>query len=212
VPVSGGASLTKGFHTKASLARTACELLGRNGFHGTGLNDLIAASGAPRGSLYYHFPGGKAEMVAAGLEIARADTASLLRNAFAGQKPIQEKVTALFGHLTDSMKDDVDSYGCPVAAVALDNFGGDDGIRTQCESIFATWRNAIESSLLQTDPEQRAAMATMILLTYEGSLVSARVMRNPSVLTEAGRSLANILCSPGERNEVLPGKVSSAPR
>jgi TetR/AcrR family transcriptional regulator, lmrAB and yxaGH operons repressor len=113
-----GASLTKGFHTKASLARTACELLGRNGFHGTGLNELIAFSGAPRGSLYYHFPGGKAEIVAAGLEIARAQTATLLRHAFAGERPLQEKVVTLFGQLVSSMNEDLPSYGCPVAAVA----------------------------------------------------------------------------------------------
>jgi TetR/AcrR family transcriptional regulator, lmrAB and yxaGH operons repressor len=201
--------LTKGSHTKASLARTACELLRRNGFHGTGLNELIAASGAPRGSLYYHFPGGKAQIVAAGLEIARADTARLLRNAFIGEEPVQKKVVALFGQLASLMKEDVVPYGCPVAAVALDDFGGDDAIRTQCESIYATWRNVIESGLLQAQSARRPAM---ILLTYEGALVSARVMRNPSVLTEAGRSLANALCSLGERNEVLPGKVSSTPR
>jgi TetR/AcrR family transcriptional regulator, lmrAB and yxaGH operons repressor len=204
--------LTKGSHTKASLARTACELLRRNGFHGTGLNELIAASGAPRGSLYYHFPGGKAQIVAAGLEIARADTARLLRNAFIGEEPVQKKVVALFGQLASLMKEDVAPYGCPVAAVALDDFGGDDAIRTQCESIYATWRNAIESGLLHAQPARRPEMAAMILLNYEGALVSARVMRNPSVLTEAGRSLANALCSLGERNEVLPGKVSSTPR
>jgi len=194
-----GASLTKGLHTKASLARTACELLGRNGFHGTGLNELIAASGAPRGSLYYHFPGGKAEIVAAGLEIARAHTATLLRDAFAGEKPLQEKVGALFKQLASSVSEDLASYGCPVAAVALDNFGGDGSIRAQCESIFATWRSTIESGLLETYPARKAAMAAMILMTYEGALVSARVTRNPSVFAVAGRSLANILCSLGER-------------
>lgn len=207
-----GASLAKGFHTKASLARVACELLGRNGFHGTGLNELIAASGAPRGSLYYHFPGGKAEIVAAGLEIARAQTATLLRHAFAGERPLQEKVVALFGQLASSMNADLSSYGCPVAAVALDNFGGDDAIRTQCESIYATWRNTIESCLLETHPARRAVMAEMILMTYEGALVSARVTRNPSVLAEAGSSLANILCSLGNRHEILPGQIPSTPR
>ena len=166
--------MVKGFHTKASLARTACELLGRNGFHGTGLNELIAASGAPRGSLYYHFPGGKAEIVAAGLEIARAQTATLLRHAFAGERPLQEKVVTLFGQLVSSMNEDLPSYGCPVAAVALDNFGDDDSIRTQCESIYAT--------------------------------------SNPAVLLEAASSLANILCSPGDRHEILPGQIPSTPR
>lgn len=203
------ASLSKGFHTKASLARTACELLGRNGFHGTGLNELIAASGAPRGSLYYHFPGGKAEIVAAGLEIARAQTATLFRHAFAGERSLQDKVVALFGQLASSMNEDLSSYGCPVAAVALDNFGGDDSIRTQCESIYATWRNTIESGLLETNPTRRMVVAAQVLMTYEGALIGARVTRNPAVLLEAASSLANILCSPEDRHEILPGQIPS---
>ena len=211
-----GAPLTKGFHTKSSLARTACELLGRNGFHGTGLNELIAASGAPRGSLYYHFPGGKAEIVAAGLEIARAYTATLLRDTFAGEKPLQEKVGALFEQLASAMNEDLASYGCPVAAVALDHFGDDDSIRAQCESIFATWQSTIESGLVETYPARKAtmaALASMILMTYEGALISARVTRNPSVLAQAGRSLASILCSLRERpDEVRPSQIPSTPR
>lgn len=167
------ACLTKGFHTKASLARTACELLGRNGFHGTGLNELIAASGAPRGSLYYHFPGGKAEIVAAGLEIARAQTDTLLRHAFDGERPLKEKVLALFA---SSMNEDLPSYGCPVAAVALDNFGGDDWIRTQCESIYATWRNTIASGLLEPNSTRRTLVAALILMTYQGALISVRLI------------------------------------
>lgn len=189
------ACLTKGFHTKASLARTACELLGRNGFHGTGLNELIAASGAPRGSLYYHFPGGKAEIVAAGLEIARAQTATLLRHAFAGERPLEEKVLALFA---SSMNEDLPSYGCPVAAVALDNFGGDDRIRTQCESIYATWRNTIASGLVEPNSTRRTLVAALILMTYQGALISVRLTRNPAVLLEAASSLANLLCSRGD--------------
>ena len=114
------------------------------------------------------------------------------------------------------MNEDFASYGCPVAAVALDNFGDDDSIRRQCESIFATWQSTIESGLLETYPARKAAMAalaSMILMTYEGALLSARVTRNPSVLAEAGCSLASILCSLRERpDEIRPGQIPSTPR
>lgn len=162
-----------------------------------GLNELIAASGAPRGSLYYHFPGGKAEIVAAGLEIARAETCTLLRHAFSGERPVREKVVALFGQMARSLSSDILSPGCPMAAVALDNFGQDDSLRTQCDSILASWRATIESGLPEPDPARRAVMAALILMTYEGALITARVTRNPSVLVEAGSSLAKILCIEG---------------
>jgi len=51
------------------VAATAA-LLQRRGYHGTGLRDIVAVSGAPQGSLYFHFPGGKDELACRALAVA----------------------------------------------------------------------------------------------------------------------------------------------
>ena len=53
------AALTKGERSKAKLVAATADLLRRQGYHATGLAEIVAESGAPRGSLYFYFPGGK---------------------------------------------------------------------------------------------------------------------------------------------------------
>jgi len=49
--------------TRTRILDTTALLLRQRGYHGTSLNDILSASGAPRGSLYFHFPGGKDQLV-----------------------------------------------------------------------------------------------------------------------------------------------------
>jgi len=55
--------------TRTRMIETTARLLQHRGYHGTALSDILAASAAPRGSLYFHFPGGKDQLV---IEATRA--------------------------------------------------------------------------------------------------------------------------------------------
>ena len=53
-----------------SLIWAAAKLFRRQGYSGTGLRDILAASGVARGSLYHYFPGGKEQIGAAAVTAA----------------------------------------------------------------------------------------------------------------------------------------------
>ena len=60
--------------TRTRILETTALLLRQRGYHGTSLNDILSASGAPRGSLYFHFPGGKDQLV---IEVTRDSVAGV---------------------------------------------------------------------------------------------------------------------------------------
>jgi TetR/AcrR family transcriptional regulator, lmrAB and yxaGH operons repressor len=53
------------------MVSSAVILLAERGFHGASLAKVLAGSGAPRGSIYHHFPDGKDQLVAAAVEAAQ---------------------------------------------------------------------------------------------------------------------------------------------
>ncbi|WP_345406958.1 TetR/AcrR family transcriptional regulator [Nonomuraea salmonea] len=62
----------KGAETRGRLLDTTQELIEAGGYFGAGLNQVIAASGMPRGSLYFHFPGGQGRAGRRGAAAGRA--------------------------------------------------------------------------------------------------------------------------------------------
>ena len=47
---------------REDMLHAAAELFRARGYEGVGVAELLEASGAPRGSLYFHFPGGKEQI------------------------------------------------------------------------------------------------------------------------------------------------------
>src|ERR1700760_2850990 len=56
--------------SRDAFVSSTAKLLRRQGYAGTGLSEIVARSGAPRGSLYFHFPGGKEELARGGMQRA----------------------------------------------------------------------------------------------------------------------------------------------
>ena len=56
--------------SKQRMLAKAAELFQKQGYSGTGLKQIIEESGTPRGSLYFHFPGGKEELAVEALQYA----------------------------------------------------------------------------------------------------------------------------------------------
>src|SRR3954467_10507810 len=112
--------------SRERLLDSAVDLLQRQGYHGTGLNELLERSEAPRGSLYHYFPGGKEQIgaeaiaragdqpAAAGVHLAAA-VVRLLR----ARPSVADAVEALAGLLAAGLEASDFERGCPVATTAL---------------------------------------------------------------------------------------------
>src|SRR5690348_6226513 len=70
------------------MIETAAVVMRERGVEATSFSEVIARSGAPRGSIYHHFPGGKAQLIEEATRYAADWTASSLANALWQEDPI----------------------------------------------------------------------------------------------------------------------------
>lgn len=182
--------------SRTSMIRSAAALFGSRGLCATSFAEVLADSGAPRGSIYHHFPGGKKQLaqdaiawtsaqVLAHLDACRADTAA--------------GVLAWFIDLwRQSVQASGGSSGCPVAGIATDVGDGDDDdadLMTAARAAFAAWTDRLASQLQAAGaPAPRCRpIATTALAAMEGALILCRAERSSAPLEATARELMNLL-------------------
>lgn len=162
--------------TRERMLRTASDLFQRQGFHGTGLQQVLADSGAPKGSLYFHFPGGKEQLAAEAVSRSGRGIRDAIERLLASADDVSAAMAALAGLLAAGLESSGFERGCPVATVVLDAATGSELIRSACEESFGSWLDLIASKL-RTDglpADEAEARAVLILSALEGALILAR--------------------------------------
>lgn len=175
----------KGQETRARLLDATQDLIESGGYFAAGLNQIIAASGAPRGSVYFHFRGGKDEMVVESLTRA-ADAVTAAIKELDAETP-RELVLQTLQLLGDRLEQSDWQKGCPIATVALDVSGSNDAVRQACSAAYTGWERALRDRIGSDD------LATTVLALIEGSILLARTHRSREPLERAGRVIATLL-------------------
>ncbi|MGV9616323.1 TetR/AcrR family transcriptional regulator [Nocardia xishanensis] len=157
----------------------AADLFHTKGYHATGLNELVSAGGAPKGSLYFHFPGGKEQLAAEALTQSSARLRDILRALLA-----DGDTDAVFAALEQNLLASDFQRGCPLATVALDAAAESEPIRQACVSGFDSWRAAIEEFLRDKglDAAYAAGLSVVTLTSLEGALLLAKTQRDVTPL------------------------------
>jgi AcrR family transcriptional regulator len=177
--------------TRQRLLDSAAELFQSQGYHATGLNQLTSAGGAPKGSLYFHFPGGKEQLAAEAVRQSGERLCDALRTlATTAPDPataVDRVVDALAASLTGSDFE----RGCPLATIALDAAGESDVIRSACEDGYGSWQDVLAGYFTQQGlPAARAtSLATVVLTSIEGALLFAKIRRDVKPLRDIAAHL-----------------------
>lgn len=177
---------------------TTAELLQRQGYGATGLNQIVEQSGSPKGSMYFHFPGGKEQLAALALERAGQALDEQLAPMLLGARTTSDAVTALAAYFSSELEGSKFTKGCPFATVALEQSATSDALHQVCSSIYARWHAGI-AGLLQRDGYTRAragSLATLCLSAIEGALVLCRAHRSVEPLRQTASELRRLLSTP----------------
>ncbi len=182
--------------TREHMIETTASLVHRRGFYGTSLNEILLESGAPRGSLYYHFPGGKEELV---LEAARQGVAivtQLLKEVLTGSPDPADGVRAFVQAAAHELHDSGFVFGCPVAPIVLDS-PESSALAEVCQEALEEWQQVLVEGLGSGGIERGRAesLATMIVCGLEGGLLWARARRDIAPLDAVAEELASMVRS-----------------
>ncbi len=169
------------------------DLLRRSGLAGAGINHVVEASRAPKGSVYHYFPRGKHELVATALREAERTVGDGFQRVFGKSVPLGQKVRALFTATGATLESNAFTKGCPVAAVTLDLTEDSAELRGVCQGVFDTWLKTIVAGLGEVVEAERRAVAELILVTLEGALILSRAKGTQRPLLDNGAWLADLL-------------------
>ena len=123
-----------GVDSRQRLLDTAARLFRVQGYHATGLNQIVDESQAPKGSLYHYFPDGKEQLAAEAMLNAGNSLRSKL-TALGGLSPAQAIDQLVEVSIEELISSDYRD-GCPVATVALETNSSSESIRGVCQRIF----------------------------------------------------------------------------
>ncbi len=121
------------------MIESAVVLLAKHGYRATSFDAVIEASGAPRGSIYHHFPGGKDELIAAAIDLAGTRAIAVL-DRLEGSSPaaVVDGFMAMWRTVLD--RSDF-TAGCSVLAVTVS--AETPELRERAGEIFKAWRGRL---------------------------------------------------------------------
>jgi TetR/AcrR family transcriptional regulator, lmrAB and yxaGH operons repressor len=179
--------------SRQRMIESAAVVMRERGVEATSFSEVLARSGAPRGSIYHHFPGGKAQLIEEATQYAGEFSAAGLTIALRDDDPVAA-VTAFCNGWIKLLRRSDFSAGCPVVAAALE---GDrtPGAREAAAAAFVRWEKLLSDAIAtHTDaPERAQALATLIIASVEGAVVLARATRSTAPLERVAGEMQKLL-------------------
>lgn len=182
---------------RASLHRdaivgTAARLFRQQGYAATGLNQIVEESGAPKGSVYHYFPGGKEAIGAAAVAWAGGKVEQTLAELAPGAASPGDLLRRYAQRVAGWMAQSGFSDGCPIATTLLEMAPQSDAIRQAGHAALGGWTAVLRDALQAAQvPAPRAGrLASAAVAALEGALIQARVSMRPEPILDAAEELA----------------------
>jgi TetR/AcrR family transcriptional regulator, lmrAB and yxaGH operons repressor len=175
--------------TRTKMLISAAEVMRERGAAGVTIDEVLTRSGAPRGSVYYHFPDGRNQILTEALRYAGdAITADIDDAAGRGAKVLLRQFVEFWERV---LADSAFNAGCPVVAAAIGSAEDDVLLAAEAGRIFAHWRTAltwafVADGFLESDAD---SLAVMSIAALEGAVVLCRSLRSSDPLRKVYEQL-----------------------
>ncbi len=173
---------------------SAALLIRERGAHATAISDVLEHSGAPRGSAYHHFPGGRTQLLCEAVDYAGQHVAAVI----AETEGSRELLDTLIDKYREQLLGTDFRAGCPVVAVSVE--AGEDReqmapVTERAAAVFGHWCDLIAQRFIADGiaPERADELAALSISALEGAILLARVRRDLTPLDVLHRQLSSLL-------------------
>lgn len=166
--------ILKSIDTKEKILITASKLFQKQGYHATGLNQIIKESGCPKGSLYYYFPDGKEQLVEEAVFRATEDMRQEVDNLLSAYDNVIDAIDHLFNfHEEIDVKAEYD--GIPLALIAMETALISERIRIACRDSYTLLISMWADKFVASNWPRQAAVeiSTLIFAIIQGNGIVA---------------------------------------
>lgn len=189
VPVIESTTRTKPGSTRNRMLISAAEVLQERGAAGVTIDEVLTRSGAPRGSVYHHFPEGRNQILTEALRYAGdAITATIDQAADQGAMFLLRQFVEFWEHL---LADSVFTAGCPVVAAAIGSADEEPQLTAEAGHIFSRWSDALTRAFVADgfDTPEAASLAVTTIAALEGAVILCRSTRSAAPLREVAQQI-----------------------
>lgn len=186
---------TKRGSTRSSMLLSAAEVMRERGAAGVTIDEVLARSGAPRGSVYYHFPEGRNQILAEALRWAGDAIADSIDSAAdRGALPL---VRGFAEYWERTLRESGFGAGCPVVAAAIGSTEDEAQLAAIASDIFGRWRDALARAFVSDGFEAAEAesLALTCIASLEGAVVLCRSMRSAEPLRQVAGQMEFLIKS-----------------
>jgi TetR/AcrR family transcriptional repressor of lmrAB and yxaGH operons len=188
------------------MVEAASELFRRRGYHGTAFSDVVRESGAPRGSIYFHFPGGKQELAREAVALAGDEIEEMVEMAAGRSADPGSLVRALGEIVAKRLEDSGYESGCSIATMVLEMAPRDEALSAEFDAVFTRWRAALvdQFKAMGLPPGRADVVAGLVMSSFEGALVLSRAARGPEPFRSTVEALAAVVDDEAASQTVAP--------
>lgn len=183
---------------REDILNAAIELYRARGYAGVGIAELLETSGAPRGSLYFHFPDGKEQIGAEVVERVGRNVAQRFRGLHESGIDMEGYVVMVFKASAKECRDRGYHASCPMAAIAAGLSNDTPKLAAAVRKAFASWEDevAVAAQARGMTAKNAQTFASALVAAMEGAMVVSKAQANSSAhinASSAMRALARAL-------------------
>jgi TetR/AcrR family transcriptional regulator, lmrAB and yxaGH operons repressor len=167
--------------SKDRMIAAARRLFREHGYLGTALSDVVTESAAPRGSIYFHFPGGKEELASEVTLLHAGDAIAKINRAAAATSTAAQLIAAFMGRERDDLVSSNYREGCAVAPIVIESTPASDQLSDATRRAFQDLITTLAARLTEKglSHDRAVQLATNVWSSVEGALILSRVLRSP---------------------------------